>query len=125
GVVAEACDRVAVMYAGRIVEMGPVDQIFNDPKHPYTRGLVASTISLRTTELHSIGGYPPNLVDPPKGCRFADRCPYVMEHCREVDPNLTTVGTDQQSACLLYPGVCHEVPASVVARSGDPQIPGV
>src|SRR5699024_5776294 len=125
GVVAEACDRVAVMYAGRIVEMGPVEQIFNDPKHPYTRGLVASTISLRTTELHSIAGYPPDLVDPPTGCRFADRCPYVMEHCRETDPMLTTVAEDQQAACLLYPGAGAEVPADVSAPAGDPQTSGV
>ncbi|MBA8824356.1 peptide/nickel transport system permease protein [Saccharopolyspora lacisalsi] len=121
GVVAEACDRVAVMYAGRIVEMGPVDQIFNDPKHPYTRGLVASTISLNTTELHSVGGYPPNLVEPPTGCRFADRCAYAMDHCTKVDPELTTVGPEQQAACLLYPGAGADVPADVRTPSGDPQ----
>jgi peptide/nickel transport system ATP-binding protein len=104
GIVAETCDRVAVMYAGRIVEIGPVEQIFADPKHPYTQGLLASTISLETTELHTIEGYPPDLVDPPRGCRFAPRCPAVMDHCTRIDPVLTEVGADQRAACLLYPG---------------------
>jgi peptide/nickel transport system ATP-binding protein len=104
GIVAETCDRVAVMYAGRIVEIGPVEQIFADPKHPYTQGLLASTISLETTELHTIEGYPPDLVEPPAGCRFAPRCPAVMDHCPRVDPALTRVGPDQRAACLLYPG---------------------
>jgi peptide/nickel transport system ATP-binding protein len=104
GIVAETCDRVAVMYAGRIVEIGPVERIFSDPKHPYTQGLLASTISLETTDLHTIDGYPPDLVAPPAGCRFAARCPAVMDHCTQVDPTLTTVGPLQQAACLLYPG---------------------
>jgi peptide/nickel transport system ATP-binding protein len=104
GIVAETCDRVAVMYAGRIVEIGPVERIFADPKHPYTQGLLASTISLETTELHTIEGYPPDLVDPPQGCRFAPRCPAVMDHCTRIDPVLTEVGADQRAACLLYPG---------------------
>jgi peptide/nickel transport system ATP-binding protein len=104
GIVAETCDRVAVMYAGRIVEIGPVERIFGDPKHPYTQGLLASTISLETTELHTIDGYPPDLVSPPTGCRFAPRCPAVMERCTQVDPTLTSVGPLQQAACLLYPG---------------------
>lgn len=125
GIVAETCDRVAVMYAGRIVESGPVDVIFNDPKHPYTRGLLASTVSLETTELHSIPGYPPDLLEPPRGCRFAERCPYVMPHCREIDPSLTMVGTDQRAACFLYPGAGHEVPEDVTAPSGNPQVVGV
>ncbi|MPY99895.1 MAG: ATP-binding cassette domain-containing protein [Actinophytocola sp.] len=125
GVVAEACDRVAVMYAGKIVEMGPVDEIFTNPKHPYTRGLVASTISLNTTELRSIGGYPPNLIDPPKGCRFAARCPHVMDHCTDTPPELTEVGPDQRAACFLYPGAGQPVPEGVVAPSGDPQVSGI
>jgi peptide/nickel transport system ATP-binding protein len=104
GIVAETCDRVAVMYAGRIVEIGPVERIFSDPKHPYTQGLLASTISLETTELHTIDGYPPDLVDPPTGCRYAPRCPAVMDHCTRIDPVLTGVGPGQEAACLLYPG---------------------
>jgi len=104
GIVAETCDRVAVMYAGRIVEIGPVDDIFRHPKHPYTEGLLGSTISLETTELRSIPGYPPNLLDPPRGCRFAARCPYVMDHCTEAEPVLTEIESGQQAACYLYPG---------------------
>jgi len=70
GIVAEACDRVAVMYAGRIVEQGTVTEVFNNPQHPYTRALLQSTISLTTTGLNFIPGAPPDLVDPPDGCRF-------------------------------------------------------
>lgn len=125
GIVAETCDRVAVMYAGKIVEIGPVDQIFNDPKHPYTRGLLASTISLDTTELRSIAGYPPNLVDPPPGCRFAPRCPYVMSHCTDAVPRLTEVDDDQRAACYLYPGAGIPVPEGVRAPHGNPQVTGV
>ena len=104
GIVAETCDRVAVMYAGRIVEVGSVDDIFTDPKHPYTMGLLASTISLETTELRSIPGYPPDLIDPPRGCRFAERCPYVMTRCTEAEPVLAEVNPGQRAACYLYPG---------------------
>jgi oligopeptide/dipeptide ABC transporter ATP-binding protein len=125
GIVAETCDRVAVMYAGRIVESGPVDAIFNDPKHPYTRGLLASTVSLETTQLHSIPGYPPNLLDPPRGCRYAARCPYVMPHCHNIDPVLTQVGPEQHAACFLYPGAGQKVPDDVVPPSGNPQQVGV
>ncbi|HZE48122.1 MAG TPA: ABC transporter ATP-binding protein [Jatrophihabitantaceae bacterium] len=81
GIVAEACDRVAVMYAGRIVEQGPVREIFAEPKHPYTQELMRSVISLHTRELHSIPGAPPDLGDPPPGCRFHPRCPHAMQIC--------------------------------------------
>src|SRR4029450_11324388 len=81
GIIAEACDRVAVMYAGRIVEEGPAGQLFGQPAHPYTRELLRSTTSLETTELHSIPGAPPNLIDPPSGCRFHPRCPAAMRIC--------------------------------------------
>jgi peptide/nickel transport system ATP-binding protein len=93
GIVAETCDRVAVMYAGRIVEIGPVDQVFNDPKHPYTQGLLESVISVDTTELSSIDGAPPDLVDPPPGCRYAPRCPQRFDDCDRVDPVLGLVGS--------------------------------
>ena len=131
GIVAETCDRVAVMYAGRIVEVGPVEEIFRDPKHPYTRGLLASTISLETTELHTIEGYPPDLIDPPPGCRFNPRCPDRMPHCTQIDPVLTPVaatGAHQagfapgahQAACLLYPGADGSRPAESAERAeGD------
>ena len=104
GIVAETCDRVAVMYAGRVVEIGPVEQVFTDPKHPYTQGLLRSVISTDTTELSSIDGAPPDLIDPPRACRFAPRCPERFDDCTRIDPVLTQVGHDQHAACLLYEG---------------------
>jgi peptide/nickel transport system ATP-binding protein len=86
GIVAEACDRVAVMYAGRIVEQGKVADVFRNPQHPYTRELLRSTISLTTTGLHYIEGAPPDLVDPPDGCRFHPRCPDAMNVCASQNP---------------------------------------
>ena len=86
GIVAEACDRVAVMYAGRIVEQGRVSEVFNNPQHPYTRALLRSTISLTTTGLNYIPGAPPDLVDPPEGCRFHPRCTEAMNVCAVQDP---------------------------------------
>jgi len=116
GIVAETCDRVAVMYAGRIVEIGGVDQVFTAPKHPYTKGLVASTISLDTTELHSIPGFPPDLVRPPPGCRFAPRCPAVMAHCTDAVPGYAEPEPGQRAACYLYPGA--GAPVGTVAGGG-------
>ena len=86
GIVAEACDRVAVMYAGRIVEQGRVEDVFRNPQHPYTRALLRSTISLDTTGLEFIPGAPPDLVDPPDGCRFHPRCPDAMKVCAVKNP---------------------------------------
>ena len=86
GIVAEACDRVAVMYAGKLVEEGPARDVFADPAHPYTRELLRSTISLDTTELHSIPGAPPNLIEPPRACHFHPRCPNAMRVCATTDP---------------------------------------
>ena len=86
GIIAEACDRVAVMYAGRIVEIGDARTVFRDPQHPYTRELLRSTISLRTTGLNYIEGAPPDLSDPPPGCRFHPRCPDAMNVCERREP---------------------------------------
>jgi peptide/nickel transport system ATP-binding protein len=86
GIVAEACDRVAVMYAGRIVEQGSVPDVFGHPQHPYTRELLRSTISLSTTGLNFIPGSPPDLIDPPNACRFHPRCPNAMKVCAEKNP---------------------------------------
>jgi peptide/nickel transport system ATP-binding protein len=98
GIIAEACDRVAVMYAGRIVEQGPVADVFAAPQHPYTQELLRSTISLSTQELHSIPGAPPDLVDPPRGCHFHPRCPHAMQVCITQPP--PTFGP-QQAECWL------------------------
>ncbi len=101
GIVAEVCDRVAVFYAGKIVEVGTVDDIFTRPIHPYTRLLLQSIIHLDTKELHSIDGAPPDLVSPPTGCRFHPRCPYAQAVCREKIPPLDPFRQDQLAACLF------------------------
>ncbi len=85
GVIAECADEVAVMYAGRIVEKATVREIFKDPKHPYTQGLLRSvpTLEKQDGELHSINGIVPSIYHLPKGCAFAERCPYAMASCHE------------------------------------------
>jgi peptide/nickel transport system ATP-binding protein len=102
GIVAEACDRVAVMYAGQIAEEGPARDVFAEPKHPYTRELLRSVISLDTTELHSIPGAPPNLIDPPSGCHFHPRCPDAMKVCPAKDPIETRPESDRRVLCWLH-----------------------
>lgn len=102
GIVAEACDRVAVMYAGQIVEEGDARDVFADPAHPYTRELLLSTISLDTTELHSIAGAPPSLISPPAGCRFHPRCPNAMQICAERPPVEQSLEGDRRTLCWLH-----------------------
>ena len=102
GIVAEACDRVAVMYAGHIVEEGDARQVFSEPAHPYTRELLRSTISLRTTGLHYIPGAPPDLVEPPSGCRFHPRCPNAMRVCRDQVPIEVRSAAGQRVSCWLH-----------------------
>jgi peptide/nickel transport system ATP-binding protein len=102
GIVNEACDRVAVMYAGRIVEQGPAREVCVAPSHPYTRELLRSTISLSTTELHSIPGAPPDLVDPPPACRFHPRCPDAMQICAREWPPTVSTGPGRRSECWLH-----------------------
>ena len=109
GIVAEACDRVAVMYAGKIVEEGPARDVFSEPAHPYTAELLRSTISLDTKELHSILGAPPNLIDPPDGCRFYPRCPSAMHVCPAKDPVEQHLDDERRVSCWLH-GPHSEVP---------------
>ena len=101
GIVAKMCDRVAVMYAGRIVETGDVRQIFNHPQHPYTQALISSVPKLeeKTERLYSIEGQPPALYNLPPGCAFAPRCPYVMDVCREEYPPIFDQDDSQSAAC--------------------------
>lgn len=101
GIVAEACDRVAVMYAGRIVEQGGVQQIFARPQHPYTQELLRSTISLATRDLHFIPGAPPDLLEPPPGCRFHPRCPHAMRICAEQAPPVAGLAGGHPAECWL------------------------
>ncbi|HSS67401.1 MAG TPA: ABC transporter ATP-binding protein [Nocardioidaceae bacterium] len=102
GIVAEACDRVAVMYAGRIVEQGDVRDVFGNPQHPYTQELLRSTISLSTTGLNFIPGSPPDLIEPPPGCRFHPRCPHAMKVCTDQDPVPITTADGRHVECWLH-----------------------
>lgn len=95
-------DRVAVMYAGRLVELGSTDDIMNSPKHPYTQALLKSVPTLDSKELQPPTGETPSLLNPPSGCRYHPRCPYAMEICKTTDPALSQVGSTQV-ACWLYP----------------------
>ncbi len=103
-VVAEVCDRVAVMYAGNIVEVADVDELYSNPLHPYTRGLLASIPRVDSAQAQqvSIGGSVPNLIYPPNGCRFHPRCPMAFEKCSQVRPPLIEIKPGHLVACLLY-----------------------
>lgn len=104
GLVAEMCNRVAVMYAGNIVELGPVERIFRNPLHPYTRGLLKAVPNPLTKieNLESIPGTVPNLIYPPPGCRFHPRCQYAMDVCKREKPRLIEVEHGHYVACHLY-----------------------
>ena len=130
GVVAEMAERVAVMYAGRIVEVRAVSDLYADPQHPYTEGLLNSIPGLdrAVSRLHVIEGNVPNLLDLPSGCAFRDRCPFAIAHCAEAVPPLTTVRPGLEVACFNY----HDLraakgieikEATVVRESVQPQNP--
>ena len=106
GIVAKMCDKVAVMYAGRMVESGPVRQIFNRPAHPYTEALLRSIPRLtdRRERLTAIEGQPPDMTSPPSGCAFHPRCPKAIERCQEEDPPSFDVAEDQRARCWLADG---------------------
>jgi peptide/nickel transport system ATP-binding protein len=107
GVVAETTQRVAVLYAGRVVEEGPSDVVLRDPKHPYTQGVLGALPSpdRKGQGLVAIPGTVPSGLGEITGCSFAPRCPHVMARCWEVDPPPFPVGPGQQAECLLYEGV--------------------
>lgn len=104
GVVAETADRVAVMYAGKIVEIGSAKQIFKNPLHPYTKGLLNAVPNPMTKieRLEAIPGTVPNLITPPGGCRFHPRCPYATEVCKQKIPELVEIEDGHFVACHLY-----------------------
>ena len=106
GVVAETAQRVVVMYAGKVVEEAPVDELFGNPSHPYTQGLIRSIPRIdldaeHKTRLEAIGGSVPILINPPPGCRFASRCKHAMSICTEQEPRLREIAPGHRMACHL------------------------
>jgi peptide/nickel transport system ATP-binding protein len=126
GIVAEMADRVSVMYAGKVVEEAPVGELFADPKHPYTQGLIASIPILGEVKdkLAVIPGTVPSLRNLPPGCRFAGRCPYVMDICREDEPGLFILSDSRTVRCWLYvdeaQGVIDKPPPRETSGVGSP-----
>jgi peptide/nickel transport system ATP-binding protein len=104
GVVAEVADRVAVMYAAKMAEIGTAREVFADPKHPYTQGLLKSVpnIELDGGDLYKMAGEPPSLLHTPAGCRFHPRCPFVMDICSREEPAFEPVEGEHLAACWLY-----------------------
>jgi peptide/nickel transport system ATP-binding protein len=99
----ELADKVLVLYAGRVAELGSADLVYTDPKHPYTQGLMTSVPTLREDKkLSFIPGEVPSLINPPSGCRFHPRCPYVMDICRREDPPIINLEDGRKVACWLY-----------------------
>ncbi len=105
GVVANTCDAVAVMYSGRVIEQAPVRELFRNPAHPYTRGLIQAVPSGQASRgsLQGIPGLIPNLIEPPAGCRFHPRCEHVMEHCARDVPGPGRIADSHLAFCHLYP----------------------
>jgi peptide/nickel transport system ATP-binding protein len=106
GVVAETAQRVVVMYAGKVVEEAPVEELFSHPRHPYTQGLIRSipridTAAIRKTRLETIAGVVPSLLEPPQGCRFAPRCRFASAICTAATPPLREVAAGHKVACVL------------------------
>jgi oligopeptide/dipeptide ABC transporter ATP-binding protein len=126
-VIAETCDRVLMMYAGRVAEEGPVGHVFRTPRHPYTQRLLSAFPNIHADRrtLDVIPGSPPDLRTPPPGCRFHPRCPVAMEICREAVPPEVTFGDGVRVACHLYPpgsdGVPIVMPPSIDADAGAPR----
>jgi len=102
----QIADRMLVMYAGKIMEISPIDKIVEKPLNPYTQGLLNSVLTpepeIKKRGITTIPGAPPNLIDPPKGCRFHPRCPHAMDICKEKEPELKEVEPGRKVACFLY-----------------------
>lgn len=118
-VVAQVCDSVAVMYAGRILEQAQVEPFFSAPYHPYSLGLQNAFPNMVQPKdvLIAIDGYPPGLIDPPAFCRFSMRCPFVQQRCREIDPRLEEVAPEHLAACVRTDEM-----ERLRARAGDPEL---
>jgi peptide/nickel transport system ATP-binding protein len=104
GIVADICDEVAVMYAGRIIEQGSADEVFNHTLHPYTEGLFNSlpNINLRNEDLRPIQGLMPDPTNLPLGCAFSPRCTYTCEACSNIEPKLTLFDGTHKASCIAY-----------------------
>jgi len=104
GIVAELADRIAVMYAGQLVEVAKAVELYDRPRHPYTQGLLRSipNIRLEARRLETMPGSPPDLIEPPPGCRFHPRCPHAMARCSRERPPMREVGVGHRTACWLY-----------------------
>lgn len=102
-IISETCERMAIMYAGKIVELGDVTVMFKEPLHPYTQGLIGAFPNIREErrKMESIAGSPPNLLKPPSGCRFHPRCKYAMEICKKEEPEYKEVTPGHYVACFL------------------------
>ena len=116
GVVAEVAQKVVVMYAGKVVEEAPVHQLFADPRHPYTQGLIRSipridTAAVENARLEVIPGTVPKLIEPAEGCRFAGRCRHASAACLTATPPLLEVAPGHKVACVLHAGMAEGVPA--------------
>jgi peptide/nickel transport system ATP-binding protein len=98
----EIVDRIYIMYAGKLAEVGTSQAVFENPKHPYTKGLIASVPTITSKSISGISGYMPDLANLPPGCKFVPRCPYVMTICKNEEPRLHRVGEGQEAACWLY-----------------------
>lgn len=124
GVAREVSDYINVMYAGEIVEQAPTPDLFADPQHPYTRGLLESIPSLSTGIGDGIAGHLPDYTDAPNACRFADRCPYVEPECRETYPYPRSTGNDHNVACHLFDGPpAHERHDELATKPVDIGVP--
>jgi oligopeptide transport system ATP-binding protein len=122
GVVAQTAHRVAVMYAGKVVETGTVREIFYNPQMPYTWGLLSSIplpTADRSQDLIPIPGSPPDMLDPPKGCPFTPRCPYAMRICAEEMPDYTTFSAEHRAACWLHHPMAPDVEPPVKVRGAQ------
>ena len=116
GIVARMCDRVAVMYAGRIIESGDVRTLFNSPTHPYTQALMASVPQMdRTERLFAIDGQPPALFALPEGCRFAARCSHVKDHCTQEYPPTGQPETDHNVSCWMVDPTWDQTPQEAIS----------
>ncbi|MHA1931137.1 MAG: ABC transporter ATP-binding protein, partial [Promethearchaeota archaeon] len=121
GIIAELCDRIAVMYSGNIVEYATAEDLFKNPRHPYTQGLIGAipSIEKKNQELQTIRGMVPNLIFPPSGCRFHPRCNYRMEICDKVKPPLTEIDSRYFVACHLFDPKYKDSPKYIWADKED------